>query len=136
MSLGANIKKYRTQNQLKQEDIAKALGVTRSTVSCYESNKTTPPLKVIEKLTKLFCLPSPDYLLMDNPSDILSFSSPGSRYNNQGRDDSMVSSVTWGFGELSDDEKAVVLNFRLLSQEDQQQIHALLEKLKENSYLE
>lgn len=48
------IKEYRVERNLDQPDIAKMLGVTKQTVSGWESGKYSPPLpKVVEMATKL-----------------------------------------------------------------------------------
>lgn len=54
MELGSLILKYRKQNNLSQEDLAKEIGVTRQTISKWELNETTPDLKQAIKLAELF----------------------------------------------------------------------------------
>jgi transcriptional regulator with XRE-family HTH domain len=39
-AVGRNIRKYRMFNEIKQEDLAKAIGVSRITLSNYENGKT------------------------------------------------------------------------------------------------
>lgn len=54
MELGNLILKYRKQNNLTQEDLAKEIGVTRQTISKWELNETAPDLKQAAKLAELF----------------------------------------------------------------------------------
>ena len=44
------IKKYRLVNQIRQEDMAKAIGVSRATLINYEKGHTSIPVEVLEKL--------------------------------------------------------------------------------------
>ena len=46
------IKKYRLVNQVRQEDMAKAIGVSRATLINYEKGHTSIPIEVIDKFTE------------------------------------------------------------------------------------
>lgn len=48
-----NIKKLRKEAGLRQEDMAKELGVTRQTIIAIENNKYDPSLSLAFKLAKL-----------------------------------------------------------------------------------
>lgn len=48
-----NIKKLRKEAGLRQEDMAKELGVTRQTIIAIENNKYDPTLSLAFKLAKL-----------------------------------------------------------------------------------
>lgn len=50
MGIGDNIRRYRHAAGLSQAELAEIIGKTRSAVSQYESNKTTPYMYVIEKI--------------------------------------------------------------------------------------
>jgi len=54
MELGNLILKYRKQNNLSQEELAKEIGVTRQTISKWELNETSPDLKQAAKLAEIF----------------------------------------------------------------------------------
>lgn len=47
-----NIKRYRKEQQLTQEDLAKALGVTRQTIIAVENDKYNPTLELALKMSK------------------------------------------------------------------------------------
>lgn len=49
----SNIKKLRKEAGLRQEDMAKELGVTRQTIIAIENNKYDPTLSLAFKLAKL-----------------------------------------------------------------------------------
>ena len=50
MTLGENIRRYRTAAGMSQERLAELIGKTRPSVSLYESGHTVPPVYVIEKI--------------------------------------------------------------------------------------
>lgn len=52
-----NIKELRKQIGLRQEDIAKELGVTRQTINAIENDKYNPTLELAMKLAKLLKTP-------------------------------------------------------------------------------
>lgn len=52
--IGNNIKKYRTEKELSQADIARSLGVTRQAISSWETGRTEPSINDIEKLSLIF----------------------------------------------------------------------------------
>ena len=50
MGIGENIRRYRKAAGLSQEQLAELIGKTRSAVSQYENNTTTPYMYVIERI--------------------------------------------------------------------------------------
>lgn len=53
MNLGILIRSYRKSNKLKQEDLAKVLGISVPTLKKYEYDEGLPKKEVIERLTKI-----------------------------------------------------------------------------------
>lgn len=49
-----NIKELRRNRQLRQEDLAEILGVTRQTVIAIENNKYDPTLELAIKISEFF----------------------------------------------------------------------------------
>ena len=49
-----NIKELRKSRNLRQEDLAKILGVTRQTVIAIENNKYDPTLELAMKISEYF----------------------------------------------------------------------------------
>lgn len=47
-----NIRKFRKEQNLRQEDLAKILGVTRQTIIAIENNKYNPTLELAMKLAR------------------------------------------------------------------------------------
>ena len=54
MEVGARLTLYRKRSGLTLEEAADALGISRNTLSAYESGKSKTPLSVFIKLTKLY----------------------------------------------------------------------------------
>ena len=67
MSIGENIKKYRTLNNLGQEEFAQMLGVTRPAVSYLESGKREPRMEQLKKIAEILNIPI-DILVSDVPT--------------------------------------------------------------------
>ncbi|NLY11818.1 MAG: helix-turn-helix transcriptional regulator [Firmicutes bacterium] len=63
------IRYLRQINGLTQGDLAKALGISRSTIASWESNRRTPELKAVETIADFFEV-SIDFLLgrVNNPN--------------------------------------------------------------------
>lgn len=54
MNLGANIQYLRKLNKLTQEQFAEKMGITRQTVSRWESDEVTPELNKLVEMCSLF----------------------------------------------------------------------------------
>lgn len=52
--LGKQIKNIRDSYNLSQDRFAKRLGLSGKTISAYETNRITPPLKVLEKISDVY----------------------------------------------------------------------------------
>src|SRR3989344_8654904 len=50
--IGAKIRQARKGKRVTQEDLADAIGVSDKSISAYESNRVSPPLKVLEKIAE------------------------------------------------------------------------------------
>lgn len=66
MNIGQKLKEQRTAAGLSQEDLAKAVGVSRQTVSSWENNHSYPDIGSIMKLSDLYGA-SLDELLKEDP---------------------------------------------------------------------
>lgn len=60
------IKKLRKKNGLRQEDLAKELGVSRQTIIAIENNKYDPSLELAIKISLFFEKTVNDIFLFDN----------------------------------------------------------------------
>lgn len=61
-SLGERIKELRIEKELTQEEFGKLFGIVKSTVSLYESGKSTPDDEIKKKISEYFNV-SLDYLM-------------------------------------------------------------------------
>lgn len=50
VKVGQRIKQARKIQRITQEDLAHAIGVSDKSISAYESDRISPPLKVLEKI--------------------------------------------------------------------------------------
>ena len=60
--LSSQIRQLRTARNLSQVQLAKALGVTKQSVSNWETNNIQPSIDMMVKIARFFSV-SPDYLL-------------------------------------------------------------------------
>ena len=83
MNLAANLKFYRKNCGLTQEDMGRALGVDRSTYTYYETGRSSPSLENLVRIIRILGVPSVDALLGVTTEDgtDAAFSSPGSVYS-------------------------------------------------------
>jgi transcriptional regulator with XRE-family HTH domain len=72
MNLSEKLLKLRKVHGFSQDDLADKLGITRQSISKWESNQVTPELEKIVKLAELFGT-STDYLLHPSATDELMF---------------------------------------------------------------
>lgn len=63
-NLGKNIKRIRKKRDIKQEVLAKAIGIKRENISQYENNESVPKLKTLIKIAS-YLDTTIDYLLSD-----------------------------------------------------------------------
>ena len=54
MNIGIKIKTLRKSRKLTQEDFAEKIGVSRSTLSCYETDQRTPNIKTLQQISEAF----------------------------------------------------------------------------------
>jgi len=59
------VKQFRVRQDLTQEQLADALGVSRQTIIAIESNKYLPSLGLVFKIARQFDLPIEDIFIYD-----------------------------------------------------------------------
>ena len=120
-SIGESLKRVRTEHNLKQKDIADAIGIDRSTYSYYETGKTSPPLEVLCALTKIYNV-TIGYLI-------------GKEANNPElrRRAEAVSSAVDPIALLDKDEQLLLIYYRLAKDKSDKEavLEELLEKCRE-----
>ncbi len=65
MMMKNNIKALRKERKLRQEDFAKALGVTRQTIIAIENDKYNPTLELAMKIAKFLNTSVEDIFFLD-----------------------------------------------------------------------
>lgn len=61
-----NIKELRKKLGIRQEDVAKALGVTRQTINAIENDKYNPTLELAMKLARLLETPVEKLFILED----------------------------------------------------------------------
>ena len=56
-NVGEKIKSIRLKKNLSQERFGTKVGVSGKTISCYETGKVKPPLKILEKIARIYKIP-------------------------------------------------------------------------------
>lgn len=54
MSFSENIKKYRTINNMTQQELADKLNISRTTISKFENNKADPAIDILIRISEIF----------------------------------------------------------------------------------
>lgn len=54
MEIGGKIKNLRKSRKITQHEFADKIGVSRSTLSCYEIGQRTPNLKTLQQIANIF----------------------------------------------------------------------------------
>jgi len=69
--VGSRLRKLRDARDLRQEDVAKVVGVTPEAIGMYENNKREPKAEILTRLAEYFGV-STDYLLgrTDDPRPV------------------------------------------------------------------
>ena len=68
VSIGENIRKARIKRGLSQEELARAIGITKSTISKYELGHREPPLDTIQKIADVLFVSFLDLIDEDDSS--------------------------------------------------------------------
>ena len=125
MELTESLKAIRKQYKMTQEDIAKLLGISRSGYTYYETGKTTPSVEVLQKLSAIYNT-SID-IIVGNPTRVTA----DSRYYSE------ILSVREGNADpliyMKKEEQALIMAFRLLSDEEKQKLNMTAMEMLKNS---
>ena len=86
-----------------QGAVAEALGVNRSTYTCYELGKTVPSLDTLKKLSLIFAVPIEAFLFPETFQGL---------ETTRQRSPRRVQTSPERIGELSEEEKTLIARFR------------------------
>lgn len=105
--LGRKLLRLRKDFKMTQDDVAKILGMSRTSFSKYENGNTNPPLPVLRKLAKIYNV-GLEYLIFDEKTLI--------RVNDSSEEDENTAEVPYSrITDLRPIEKEIVGKFRTLS---------------------
>ena len=117
-SLGEKLLRLRKEMKMTQDDVAKILGMSRTSFSKYENGNSAPPLQVLRKMAAIYNV-GLEYLIFDENTSI--------RLNDSQSEDENTSSVPVSkITELRPVEKQIIGKYRILTDEEKK---LLLEKL-------
>jgi len=112
MMLNQRLKHFRTTSGLTQQQVADVLGLDRSTYAYYESGKTTPDIKSVNKLLKIFNISYYELVDEKDPAD-------SNISDDEVQDDTADKLHIY---DLSKPEKRLVIYFRMLSPNQQKDL--------------
>ena len=117
-SLGEKLLRLRKEMNMTQDDVAKILGMSRTSFSKYENGNSAPPLQVLRRIAAIYNV-GLEYLIFDENTSI--------RLNDSQSEDENTSSVPVSkITELRPVEKQIIGKYRILPDEEKK---LLLEKL-------
>lgn len=117
-SLGEKLLRLRKEMKMTQDDVAKILGMSRTSFSKYENGNSAPPLQVLRKIAAIYNV-GLEYLIFDENTSI--------RLNDSHSEDENTSAVPVSkITELRPVEKQIIGKYRILTDEEKK---LLLEKL-------
>ncbi len=72
LKVGKKIREIRKRKRITQEELAQAIGVSDKSISAYESERISPPLKILEKIAHETDSPLSYFFEEDIQSSLLS----------------------------------------------------------------
>ena len=109
-SLGEKLLRFRKEMKMTQDDVAKVLGMSRTSFSKYENGNSAPPLQVLRKIAAIYNV-GLEYLIFDENTSI--------RLNDSQSEDENTSSVPVSkITELRPVEKQIIGKYRILTDEE------------------
>ena len=118
---------YRKENNLRQEDVANALGMAdSSTYRSWETGRSSPKSEMLVKIAQMYNI-SLDTLMGNTAKTNESrFAvSSGNKYNDDVYGDRYLS-------ELQNNEKLIIMKYRQLNSEDKEKLGEFMEKIFPN----
>lgn len=119
-ALAFNLTSYRKKAMLTQAQVALALGIDRSTYAYYEAG-TNPKPEILLKLAEIYKI-SPGKFLEGTDGDLMVAANDNPFADNQ---------FIQSFNELSDREKALILQFRAFSDSQKNSCEKTLKTINE-----
>lgn len=112
------LKQIRKANKFTQQDLADAVGIERSTYASYETGRNKPDVILLKRIANVFGVSS-DFILEIDTSKKFNMSDANVSYKKNGSQ--LISA-------LSKDEKTVLAQYRLLSEDKKEEVKTFLSK--------
>jgi len=112
------LKQIRKANNFTQQDLADAVGIERSTYASYETGRNKPDVILLKRIANVFGVSS-DFILEIDTSKKFNMSDANVSYKKNGSQ--LVST-------LSKDEKTVLAQYRLLTEDKKEEVKTFLSK--------
>ena len=118
------LRRYRESCGLPQGQVAEALSVDRSTYTYYEIGKTAPSINTMMKLIKILNIPYVEFLQCVNGGELASASVSLADFEHaqQSGIKKRTTSEREKIYELSADEQQLVIDYRMLPKNQQQEL--------------
>ncbi len=121
MNLAERLQFYRKKCYFSQEQIAKQLNINRSTYSYYELGKTQPSIENLALLAKIFNISLSELAGVESETNTRGVNDGGfSDPDIESRLDKLLG--TSKIGDLTRDEKRLIISFRTLTAEQQREL--------------
>lgn len=127
MKFGDRLRKLRKQMDMTQEQVAKNLNIVRSTYAYYETGKTCPDFTTVVRLAHLFNVTT-DYLLDAETTTPMLNDSSSANYTFSSQ---KALSGEWS---LRESEQKLIIAFRYLDKETQNNILSDIERAASDQY--
>lgn len=124
--LGDRLRLLRNNVKLSQQQVADALGIDRSTYTYYETNKTNPSIPFLLKISRIYGITVDELVGNQN---VLRLNDGGNFFDGKDpetAEDEKISEKILRLSDLNDEEKLLIVKYRLL--EDKSEIMKLLEQ--------
>lgn len=130
-SLISNLKFYRQNSGLTQQQVADALHIERTTYTYYETGKTLPNVITLKKLAQIYHVSVDDLMPLETEEQM---DLGDSDFSSTQRDENSPQSTARKISNdkiycLSNDEQSLIINYRILPKEAKQEIIEKIEKL-------
>ncbi len=112
------LKQIRKANNFTQQDLADAVGIERSTYASYETGRNKPDVILLKRIANVFGVSS-DFILEIDTSKKFNMSDANVSYKKNGSQ--LIST-------LSKDEKTVLAQYRLLTEDKKEEVKTFLSK--------
>ncbi len=125
MTLGESLKSIRKKYKMTQGDVAKLLGISRSGYTYYETDTTVPSIETLKKLAVIYDTSVDDIVGMPIKKEVSGKDSASSLLVAESHIDPLM--------YMKKEEQALIMAFRLLSDEEKKQVSEMtLSLLSEN----